>query len=151
MMLNGFLWLLLLATPPNVRGGRSFNCCYRWQHCVLQASPCSWVWAVCCWASCIIINMLIWISLSAKISTRHVNICEFFHKGVASCLLCDLHFLLHNLHHCFFFFYAQHLHCHLQALDTGEAGHSIEYATKRETKPLNRFANIVVCKLVYIM
>ena len=33
-----------------------------------------------------------------------------------------------------------------QALDTGEGGHSIEYATNRERKPLNRFGNIVVCK-----
>ncbi len=38
------------------------------------------------------------------------------------------------------------MHSHIQSLDTGEGGHSIEYATKRETKPLNRFANIVVCK-----
>ena len=34
----------------------------------------------------------------------------------------------------------------VQALDTGEGGHSIEYATNRERKPLNRFGNIVVCK-----
>ena len=34
----------------------------------------------------------------------------------------------------------------VQALDTRERGHSIEYATKHEIKLLNRFANIVVCK-----
>jgi hypothetical protein len=39
---------------------------------------------------------------------------------------------------------------HIQALDTGEGGHSIEYATKCEIKPLNRFANIVVCKLTFL-
>ena len=36
----------------------------------------------------------------------------------------------------------------IQALDTGEGGHSIEYATTCERKPLNRFKNIVVCKLL---
>ena len=34
----------------------------------------------------------------------------------------------------------------IQLLDTGEAGHSTEYAMSPEIKPLNRFANIVVCK-----
>lgn len=42
--------------------------------------------------------------------------------------------------------HTQHLHSHIQALDTGEGGHSTEYATKDETKLLNRFANIIVCK-----
>ena len=37
---------------------------------------------------------------------------------------------------------------HVQALDTGDGGHSIEYATKRDIKPLNRFTNIVVCKSI---
>jgi hypothetical protein len=35
----------------------------------------------------------------------------------------------------------------IQALDTGEEGHSIEYATTCETKTLNKYyANSVVCK-----
>ena len=45
-----------------------------------------------------------------------------------------------------YIFYAQLLHYLSQALDTGEGGYSIEYATKRGIKSLNRFANIVVCK-----
>ena len=39
-----------------------------------------------------------------------------------------------------------YMHTCMQILDTGEAGHSTEYATSPEIKPLNRFANIVVCK-----
>ena len=37
-------------------------------------------------------------------------------------------------------------HAYMQILDTGEAGHTTEYARSPEIKPLNRFANIVVCK-----
>ena len=38
----------------------------------------------------------------------------------------------------------------MQALDTGEKGHSTSYAVGPGRKPLNRFGNIVVCKSVVV-
>ena len=38
------------------------------------------------------------------------------------------------------------IYCTVQALESGEEGRSIDYATNKERKPLNRFGNIVVCE-----
>ena len=38
----------------------------------------------------------------------------------------------------------------MQALDSGETGHSTSYAEGPGRKPLNRFGNIVVCKSVVV-
>ena len=60
--------------------------------------------------------------------------------AVSYLFIYDLQFSYHHLHACTSFTYY-----YIQALDTGEEGHSTEYANKPEIKPLNRFAN-VVCK-----